>query len=402
MNSYNKRNLNKESKANKENSFESMNFNKLNKEIETTIKTALDQVKDSSMVKINSKIENVRTQDKIDLIKKNKKELDLKRRNKTVPVGRISGVLYTVFGSITSFGFGIAILTLIILGSTLGSLFYKVALGLSPLFLLSLSLLMTGNSNRKRLKRFQRYMSIIRGQSYYLIDDLANATRLSKKFIVRDLEKMIEIGMFPEGHIDAEKTYFILNNKTYKQYLELQKNIKKIRAENKVEEVYELKDEKGKIKLSPEIRNTIDEGRRLVSEIRQSNEEITEVEISNKLARLEKVTERIFDHVEEHPEKFDEISKFTDYFLPTTMKLLDAYKKLDYQPVQGENISKSKKEIEETIDTINIAFENLLDDLFQDMAMDISTDISVLETMLAQEGLTKDELRNNNKHEEEK
>ena len=245
-------------------------------------------------------------------------------------------------------------------------------------------------------------MSIIRGQSYYSIEDLSTATRLNKKFIVKDLEKMIEIGMFPEGHIDADKTYFILNNKTYKQYLELEKNIKKIRAENKLEQVHELGDGRKQVKLSPETRKIIDEGRELVEDIKKSNSELPGVEISNKLDRLEKVTEKIFDHVEHHPEKIDEIKKFTDYFLPTTMKLLDAYKKLDKQPVQGENISKSKKEIQETIDTINIAFENLLDDLFQDMAMDLSTDISVLETMLAQEGLTKDELRENNRNEEDK
>lgn len=378
------------------------NFNKLNKDIENTIKNALEQVKVSSTQNINARQGNMMTQDKIDIIKANKKQLDLRRRNKTVPVGRVSGVLYTVFGTITSFGFGIAILTLLILGSTLGSLFYKVALGLSPLFLLSLSLLYTGNTNRKRLKRFQRYMSIIRGQSYYSIEDLSTAARLNKKFIVKDLEKMIEIGMFPEGHIDADKTYFILNNKTYKQYLELEKNIKKIRAENKLEQVHELGDGRKQVKLSPETRKIIDEGRELVEDIKKSNSELPGVEISNKLDRLEKVTEKIFDHVEHHPEKIDEIKKFTDYFLPTTMKLLDAYKKLDKQPVQGENISKSKKEIQETIDTINIAFENLLDDLFQDMAMDLSTDISVLETMLAQEGLTKDELRENNRNEEDK
>ena len=49
----------------------------------------------------------------------------------------------------------------------------------------------------------------------------------------------------------------------------------------------------------------------------------------------------------------------------------------------------TKKEIEETLDTINHAFENLLDGFYEDTALDVSTDISVLNTMLAQEGLTK-------------
>ena len=65
---------------------------------------------------------------------------------------------------------------------------------------------------------------------------------------------------------------------------------------------------------------------------------------------------------------------------------------MDAQPVQGETIQASKKEIEATLDTLNLAFEKLLDDLFRDSAMDVSSDISVLNTLLAQEGLTEDGL----------
>lgn len=65
---------------------------------------------------------------------------------------------------------------------------------------------------------------------------------------------------------------------------------------------------------------------------------------------------------------------------------------MDSQPIQGENIASSKKEIEDTIDTLNVAFEKLLDSVFEDTAIDVSSDISVLNTVLAQEGLTEDEL----------
>ena len=45
------------------------------------------------------------------------------------------------------------------------------------------------------------------------------------------------------------------------------------------------------------------------------------------------------------------------------------------------------------IDTLNVAFEKLLDSLFQETAWDVSSDISVLNTMLAQEGLKEDGLK---------
>ena len=76
-----------------------------------------------------------------------------------------------------------------------------------------------------------------------------------------------------------------------------------------------------------------------------------------------------------------------EYYLPMTEKLLDSYRELDAQPVAGDNVIKTKKEIEDAVDSLNVAFEKLLDSLFADRAWDISSDISVLNTMLAQEGL---------------
>ena len=60
-----------------------------------------------------------------------------------------------------------------------------------------------------------------------------------------------------------------------------------------------------------------------------------------------------------------------------TVKLLEAYEDMDSQPVQGETIRSSKKEIEDTLDTLNDAFAKLLDSVFQDTAWDVSSDISV-------------------------
>ena len=102
---------------------------------------------------------------------------------------------------------------------------------------------------------------------------------------------------------------------------------------------------------------------------------------------------RIFNQVEKQPQLAADLRKFMNYYLPTTAKLVEAYKELDAQPVEGENISRTKKEIEETLDTINEAFEKLLDSFFEERAMDISSDISVLQTMLAQEGLTGKDFR---------
>ena len=145
-------------------------------------------------------------------------------------------------------------------------------------------------------------------------------------------------------------------------------------------------------RLSPEVQKVIEAGDEYVKKIREANDAIPGEEISAKIYRMETLVDRIFDRVEQKPDTVGDIRKLMEYYLPTTIKLLEAYEELDAQPVQGENIISSKQEIEKTLDTLNAAFEKLLDDLFQDTAWDLSSDISVLNTMLAQEGLTEDGL----------
>ena len=54
----------------------------------------------------------------------------------------------------------------------------------------------------------------------------------------------------------------------------------------------------------------------------------------------------------------------------------------------GENITGTMEKVEGMMATIVLAFEKQLDSLFGDQAMDISTDITVLDNMMAREGLT--------------
>ena len=97
---------------------------------------------------------------------------------------------------------------------------------------------------------------------------------------------------------------------------------------------------------------------------------------------------RIFEQVEKKPESASELQKFMDYYLPTTNKLLKAYTDVSEQPVEGQNIADTKHQIEDTLDVINQAFEKLLDGMFEDMNWDVHSDISVMKTMMAQDGLT--------------
>ena len=156
-------------------------------------------------------------------------------------------------------------------------------------------------------------------------------------------------------------------------------------------------EERRQADLSPEVQEVLDKGNEFLDKIHKSNDAIPGVEISAKISRMELIVEKIFERAQKHPEIIPDLKKMMNYYLPMTVKLLDAYEEMDRMPVQGENIKSSKKEIEDTLDTLNQAFEKLLDSVFQDTAWDVSSDISVLHTLLAQEGLTDDDFAKMNK-----
>ena len=136
-----------------------------------------------------------------------------------------------------------------------------------------------------------------------------------------------------------------------------------------------------------ELDKMISDGRKAVSEMKRLDDAIEDEKISADIRRLETICQQIFQQVKADPAKLPQIRRFMDYYLPTTLKLLNAYDRMDATGVAGENITGTKERVESIMGTIVTAFEKQLDTLFGADAMDISTDISVLETMLAREGL---------------
>ena len=301
---------------------------------------------------------------------------------------RALGILFTILGVALVGMFGVTAATLGIAGVFIDAVANKMQRGMFVFIaaiVASGALGIYGNTLRKKVNRFRSYVRTLNGKTYVRIEELAKGVRKSPKFVKRDLKKMIKNRMFLEGHLDEEGNYLITSDESYEQYMQTKKA-----SEIQEREMQEKEQAEQKLRgtLSEEVQEVIKEGEAYLEEIRSCNEAIPGVKISNKMYHLENVILRIFKRVEQHPELISDLHKFMDYYLPTTVKLLKAYEELDKQPVEGENIKTAKQEIENTLDTINEAFENLLDSFFRNTAWDVSTDISVLKTMLAQEGLT--------------
>ena len=122
--------------------------------------------------------------------------------------------------------------------------------------------------------------------------------------------------------------------------------------------------------------------------IRQLNDEIPDERMSAQIDLIERLTTQIFDCVKEHPEKLKQIRQFLNYYLPTTIKLMEQYVKLQNQSVKTENITEGMQKIEDLLDKVIVAFQRQLDALFESDVVDITADIRVMEQMMASEGLT--------------
>ena len=383
-----------------ENAVTSKDFRKLNQSINQTLNKAIDTGSDALKDVLNSAMGGTQNPEfqkrsytyqspyygrnraaREELMKKQNQVLYGKTTGEN-----LKGMMMAVSGGILLSGMGLGALMLLIWmgfgnSSSLGT-------GVLVLFCVGAAgsgiLLGSGCKRLGRLGRFQTYIRTLGDHTYCNFRKLAEGVGKKEKFVIKDVRAMIRKGWFLEGHIDDQQTCLITSNETYDQYVETQKQLELKKKEA---------DSRGHLEenLTGEAQDVLKKGNEFLKKIRKSNDGIPGTEISAKISRMELIVQNIFDRAEEHPEVIPDLKKLMDYYLPMTVKLLDAYEEMDRQAVQGENIRASKKEIEDTIDTLNIAFEKLLDSIFRDAAWDVSSDISVLHTVLAQEGLTEDD-----------
>ena len=300
----------------------------------------------------------------------------------------VGGSLLSLF---TFFGFLSTAFVRLFTGSSLLSFsVIAILLGFSG----GVALLSSGIRTLGMVGRFNTYKRILGQKTYCALDKLARSVGKSAGFVRKELSRMIDDGLFLEGHMDKEGRNLITSDETYRNFersrLALEQRQKEeAKAHAAAPTAPPQPDTHA---LDPQVQEVLDRGNEFLRQIRKCNDAIPGEEISGKISRIELIVRRIFQRAQVHPEIIPDLKKLMDYYLPMTVKLLNAYADMDAQPVQGETIQASKREIEDTLDTLNLAFEKLLDSVFQDTAMDVSSDISVLQTLLAQEGLLEDEL----------
>lgn len=278
------------------------------------------------------------------------------------------GKAMTIIGAIMAVLFGIATVSGLPVVSSIWGFPMSLA-AMSPvigLFAGGLALMAAGSISTRKAKRFRKYLALIGRRESVSVVQLAHAMPVSVRKACSDLQEMLDEGVLPAGYLDMSSHELILSDEGLKDEPEPEKT-----EEAQEEEPLDLRDDDA-----------------VLREIRRLNDDIDDPAMSRKIDRIGEITSKIYGYAKQNPGKEDQLRSFLNYYLPTTLKILKAYARMEDQGVEGENIRTAKARIEGMMDKVVDGFEKQLDRLFEVDTMDITADVEVLERMLEKDGLS--------------
>ena len=302
----------------------------------------------------------------------------MQRGSLALPKG-IFGIVLGVLGMVV---FGLCSITFGILGMISSSAFMALSSVCGVAFAGCGVALGFGIAKNRLAARAKRYYALFDKKPVFTFAEIAAEVGRTEKQIKKDFRKMRARGWLADVHMDAGETCLMRGEDAWRLYLDSQKTQQQ-RAEEEAQRNRRLQNPE-----TASIERFREEGAKTIRKIRAANDAIPGEEISKKLSRLENTCSRIFAYVEAHPAKLPETSKFMDYYLPTTLKLVEKYRQYEAMGFQPDNVKQTKAQIEDALENIDKAFKNLMESLLQEDTLDVSTDIVVLEKMLEQEGLS--------------
>ena len=285
-----------------------------------------------------------------------------KKMNRAPKTSDKTSRILSIVGAAITCIFGISLVTMLGEVIAYGWYSYMAEYMLSECGFLAggIAMFAAGQRMKRRSARIARYLAVMGERGYISVEELCTVTGKSRKKIESDLDYMVEKGLLGTGaYLDSGRGIFFRSADAFADYAN---------ATAKKENV------------TPKEANEGYAG--ALRAIRSANDRIADAVLSEKIDHLETVAGKIFREVEEHPEKQQQAATFLNYYLPTTLKLLDSYAKFEEAGIEGENLSRAQERIEETMDALIKGFDKQLDDLYRNEAMDIDSDIRVMENML--------------------
>lgn len=231
-------------------------------------------------------------------------------------------------------------------------------------------------------KDYTRFLRELGNNTVIPIRDLASSVQKSEKDTIKELMYMMDKGYFKQARIVENDSLFLLDIPTFKLYKTQKSQLPHTSYEENKKIENQTHDENSKNKAE----NILKTSRENLNSINLSISRIKNRDFLEKVIEIKKTIENIVNIVKRYPEKSYILDKFIDYYLPTTVKLIDAYTEYEIMESNDPKIKNSLSEIESSIKTINDAFGKIQLELMEDRTMDIKTDIDTMKLLLNQEG----------------
>lgn len=231
-------------------------------------------------------------------------------------------------------------------------------------------------------KDYTRFLRELGHNTVIQIRDLASSVQKSEEDTIKELMYMMNKGYFKQARIVENDSLFLLDIPTFKLYKNQKNQMQNLSHE-----------ENKKIAQDTSTKTNKDKAEEIIKisskEITSINLDISRIKNRNfleKVIEIKKTIENITNIIKRYPEKAYVLDKFIEYYLPTTVKLIDAYTEYEIMESNDSKIKNSLAEIESSIEIINEAFEKIQLELLEDRTMDIKTDIDTMKILLNQEG----------------
>jgi hypothetical protein len=178
------------------------------------------------------------------------------------------------------------------------------------------AMLIAAARKTRKEKEYEKYVKIVGGKTCVEIDKIASSVGSKKKEVLKELDDMVERGYFGKAaYIDVAAALLIIDPEEAEAEF-------KSKAPPPPTQTQEAEAPKDKYDL-------------LLSELSHACLRVENAGMKTKTEKIELLTEQIFDYVRETPEKESSISSFINYYLPTTLKLINSYADFEAQNFKG-------------------------------------------------------------------
>ncbi|WP_145994494.1 5-bromo-4-chloroindolyl phosphate hydrolysis family protein [Peptostreptococcus faecalis] len=345
--------------------FNNMDFNNLNKNIQSTVDFALKEANNSKIKKMFFESSNSYS----NYEKKN--EFD-KEKYINRPRGFLPCLIFQIISYSVTFVCGILGIVFLFTNLVKSGIFFAIAI---PALIIGVMF----SKKFGYILRFNMYSKNLDRNGFVDVSTLSRTTGGKKENIVKDLKTMIKKENFLQGHLIEDDTIFIATDELYDYYC------MGLEEKRKREEI-EIQSKENK-----ELEEFLDLCKSQIKDIEDAKSSVKSEVLLNKISRIESSINLIVEAIKQQPDQINILDRFSSYYVPTTIKLINTYSDLESTSLDTNSVIEAKSEIEKALDTIIIAYEKILEEIMKINTMDINADISVLNTMLSQDGLKKDD-----------